>query len=82
MQKVRTNTKNTDEFEVFEKKSKKRSDNENRGRSQRGMRGEARMNSNKKSDWRQFFRHDDIQLHGEEPDFSEEGWARRHPKKK
>ena len=35
----------------------------------------------KKDDWRQFFRHDDMQLKGEEPDFSEEGWARRKPKK-
>lgn len=82
MQKVRKNAKNTDEFEVFEKKSKKRSENPERGRSQRGMRGEARMDGKGKNDWRQFFRHDDIQLHGEEPDFSEEGWARRRPKKK
>ena len=35
----------------------------------------------KKDDWRQFFRHDDMKLKGEEPDFSEEGWARRKPKK-
>lgn len=82
MQKVRKNAKNTDEFEVFEKKSKKRSENENRSKPQRGMRGEARMDGKGKNDWRQFFRHDDIQLHGEEPDFSEEGWARRRPKKK
>ena len=34
------------------------------------------------NDWRQFFRNDDIKLVGEEPDFSEEGWARRRPKKK
>ena len=33
-------------------------------------------------DWRQFFQGYDIQLRGEEPDFSEEGWARRRPKKK
>ncbi|MDY6230025.1 MAG: DEAD/DEAH box helicase [Prevotella sp.] len=33
-------------------------------------------------DWRQFFRNDDIKLKGEEPDFSEDGWARRKPKKK
>ena len=35
----------------------------------------------KKDDWRQFFRHDDMKLKGEEPDVSEEGWARRKPKK-
>ena len=35
----------------------------------------------KKDDWRQFFRQDDMKLKGEEPDFSEEGWARRKPKK-
>ena len=33
------------------------------------------------SDWRQFFQHD-TKLKGEIPDFSEEGWARRKPKKK
>ena len=32
-------------------------------------------------DWRQFFQHD-TKLKGEIPDFSEEGWARRKPKKK
>lgn len=47
----------------------------------RGMRG-------KPDDWRQFFRNSssvggrNIDLVGEEPDFSEEGWARRKPKKK
>lgn len=33
-------------------------------------------------DWRQFFNKLDIKLKGEEPDFSEEGWARCRPKKK
>ena len=32
-------------------------------------------------DWRKFFQHD-TKLKGEIPDFSEEGWARRKPKKK
>ena len=32
-------------------------------------------------DWRQFFQHD-TKLKGEIPDFSEEGWVRRKPKKK
>lgn len=43
---------------------------------------EIRMESDRKDDWRQFFQGHDIQLVGEEPDFSEEGWARRKPKKK
>jgi len=34
-----------------------------------------------KEDWRQFFQHDNVKLKGAEPDFSEEGWARRKPKK-
>ena len=33
-------------------------------------------------DWRQFFGQKGGQLVGAEPDFSEEGWARRYPKKK
>ena len=34
-----------------------------------------------KDDWRQFFRHDNAELVGDEPDFSEEGWAKRSKKK-
>lgn len=81
-QKSRKDATGNHGFDIFEKKSKKRSETEKRGRAQQGRRGEARMESGSKGDWRQFFRHDDIQLQGEEPDFSEEGWARRHPKKK
>jgi ATP-dependent RNA helicase DeaD len=33
------------------------------------------------NDWKQFFQHDKKPLVGDEPDFSEEGWARRKPKK-
>ena len=33
-------------------------------------------------DWRQFFEPRRTELKGEEPDFSEEGWARRKPRKK
>ena len=36
----------------------------------------------KKDDWKQYFQHDDRPLRGAEPDFSEEGWARRKPKKR
>jgi hypothetical protein len=35
----------------------------------------------KEDDWKQFFQHDTPKLKGEEPDFSEEGWARRKRKK-
>lgn len=35
-----------------------------------------------KNDWKKFFRSDEqTDLVGDEPDFSEEGWARRYPKK-
>ena len=37
--------------------------------------------SGRKDDWKQFFQHDTPKLKGEEPDFSEEGWARRKRKK-
>ena len=33
-------------------------------------------------DWRELMRNASVQFRGEEPDFSEEGWARRRPKKK
>ena len=36
----------------------------------------------KKDDWRQFFQDDNKEFRDKEPDFSEEGWARRAPKKK
>ena len=37
----------------------------------------------KKDDWKQFFQQDDKNtFRGPEPDFTEEGWARRKPKKK
>lgn len=69
------------EEEPFEKKSKKKQRAEGKlPRSERksvAPRGRA-----SKDDWKQFFVHDDSPLRGEEPDFSEEGWARRYPKKK
>ena len=40
------------------------------------------VEDNETGDWRQFFQHNRPKLKGEEPDFSEEGWARRRPKKK
>ena len=38
--------------------------------------------SYKKEDWMQFLNPDGIKLKGEIPDFSEEGWAIRKPRKK
>ena len=72
-------------FERFEKKSKRRGEqtsdrNDNAGKRRNGSRDFAE--NGRKDDWRQFFRQADIKLKGEEPDFSEEGWARRRPKKK
>lgn len=56
------------------------SQQEGRGRGRKKDRQEF-QESGKKDDWKQFFVHDDIKLKGQEPDFSEEGWARRKPKK-
>lgn len=36
----------------------------------------------KKDDWKQFFQQDNQPLRGEEPDISEEGWAKRSKRKK
>ena len=41
----------------------------------------ARQNKFKKDDWMKFLNPDRIDLKGDEPDFSEDGWARRRPKK-
>ena len=62
-----------------DKRTQRRNDD---GRQQRSKRGAARQESGRKDDWRQFFGNQDIKLVGEEPDFSEEGWARRRPRKK
>ena len=79
-------------FERFEKKSKRKQREQQEQREQRGAdseprkqkkgtRGAARMESGRQDDWRQFFQGHDIILRDDEPDFSEEGWARRRPKK-
>ena len=36
----------------------------------------------KKDDWKQFFQNDNRPLRGQEPDFAEEGWAKRSKRKK
>ncbi len=73
-----------DNFARFEKKSRRaaRTTEEQPRKSKRGTRGGARMESGRQDDWRQFFQGHDIILKDDEPDFSEEGWARRKPKKK
>ncbi len=38
--------------------------------------------SGKRDDWRQFFKGRPVELVGDEPDFTEEGWAMRKPRKK
>lgn len=68
-----------DGFERFEKKTKRKNAAEGRG----GKRNDNSTftESGRKDDWKQFFQHNNTELKGEEPDFSEEGWARRKPKK-
>ena len=58
-------------FARFDRKPKKR-------RAERGGGAEG----GRQDDWRQFFQNDGVRLKGDEPDFSEEGWARRKPRKK
>ncbi len=69
-------------FEKFDKRSKKRTANDFAAPAKRGKKPGVVPESGRKDDWRQFFQGNDIKLKGEEPDFSEEGWARRKPKKK
>ncbi len=79
----------TDGFAQFEKKNRA----ERRREEQRGSEQSSRPSREdrgytnkrgpmKKDDWKQFFQHDNNDLRGPEPDFSEEGWARRKPKKR
>ena len=80
----------TDGFAQFEKKSKHRDDRTpsltgrdgvgpRPSREERGY--TSKRGPMKKDDWKQFFQHDDRPLRGPEPDFTEEGWARRKRKK-
>ena len=62
--------------------SSERSQRNSTERKPRGNRGTARYESGRKDDWRQFIDNPNIKLVGDEPDFSEEGWARRKPRKK
>ena len=69
-------------FEKFDKRSKQRTSNDFATPAKRSKKSGIVPESGRKDDWRQFFQGNDIKLKGEEPDFSEEGWARRKPKKK
>ena len=60
-------------FERYEKKSRRRTQSSDSA---------PLRESGRKDDWKQFFRNDAPTLKGDEPDFSEEGWARRRPRKK
>ena len=82
----------TDSFAPFEKKNKRRDvestpNREGQGGGRTKPSREERGYTNKrgpmkKDNWKQFFQHDDERpLRGAEPDFTEEGWARRKPKK-
>ena len=81
----------TDGFARFEKKNKNRNPQGpapsggakgSRTKPSREERGyTSKRGPMRKDDWKQFFQHDN-DLRGPEPDFSEEGWARRKPKKK
>lgn len=71
-----------DPFEQFQKKSKKKQTEVSSRKPSREERGYTTPRGPKrKDDWKQFFQHEDRPLRGEEPDFTEEGWARRKPKK-
>ena len=48
----------------------------------RNPRGSRKTKNSQKDDWRSLMNAPRVDFKGEEPDFSEEGWARRKPKKK
>jgi ATP-dependent RNA helicase DeaD len=94
--KKKENNEYIDGFAQFEKKNKnrdglnpppsggaRRGQGEGRSKPSREERGYTnRRGPMKKDDWKQFFQHDNNDFRGPEPDFTEEGWARRKPKKK
>ena len=53
-----------------------------RSRDRRPVESEETKRRYRKDEWMQFLQPNKMKLRGEEPDFSEEGWARRKPKKK
>ena len=66
------------------KQSRRRDDANAPRKERKGRKGnDGKADNDNNEDWRQFFNKggNDVRLVGEEPDFSEEGWARRKPKK-
>lgn len=64
----------------YGKKTESASTDKKKSKPSREERGYTKARG-KKDDWKQFFQGND-DFHDAEPDFSEEGWARRTPKKK
>lgn len=60
---------------------KKRGSAERGGKDYAGNEHGGRARGAKKDDWRQFFNNTSADFKGEIPDFSEEGWAKRKPRK-
>ena len=73
-------------FAQYEKKNRAERRRETQGETRKASREERGYTSKrgpmKKDDWKQFFQQGEQPLRGPEPDFSEEGWARRKPKRK
>lgn len=73
-----------DDYGNADRKSKRRNADEGGGKDRKRKKDKgAAMESGRKDDWRQFFNNGgkDVKLVGEEPDFSEEGWALRKKRK-
>ena len=68
-------------FERFEKKSKRRAREAEESPKKKKKAKAPKAESSINDDWRQFFKRDNAKLVGDEPDFSEEGWAVRKKKK-
>ena len=66
----------------YEKRSRQHNSNGERRQGGRNSKGYNTERGEELGDWRQFFNDKKVNLRGEEPDFSEDGWARRKPKKK
>lgn len=62
-------------FERFEKKSKRRTREAEESPKKKKKAKAPKADSSINDDWRQFFKRDNAKLVGDEPDFSEEGWA-------
>ena len=73
-----------DDYGNADRKPKRRNADDGGGKDRKRKKDKgAAMESGRKDDWRQFFNNGgkDVKLVGEEPDFSEEGWALRKKRK-